>query len=82
MSKLWRESMPIDMELMGDQPAAFTLNHQYHLIDSVENRWRADQQWRDGPTRDYFLVVTHRGMWGIIFQDLIKGEWFMQAVID
>jgi hypothetical protein len=82
MSKLWREPTLIEVEVNGEQPAALRVNGQRHQVQTIETRWRVDERWRGGPARDYFLVVTDRGMWGIVYQDLVTRSWFLQGVYD
>lgn len=82
MSRLWREPVPIEVESAADQPAVLHLNGQRHRIQSIENHWRVDERWRDGPARDYFLVVTDRDLWAIIYRDLIAQVWFLQGIYD
>ena len=82
MSKLWREPTPIEVEVNGKRPVALHINGQRHQVQAIETRWRVDERWRGGPARDYYLVVTDRGMWGIVYQDLVHDAWFLQAIYD
>ena len=49
---------------------------------AIETRWRVDERWRGGPARDYYLAVTDRGLWGIVYRDLVSQTWYLQGVYD
>ena len=82
MSRIWREPTPIRVEVAGEQPALLYVRGQRHAVRAIETRWRVDERWRGGPARDYFLVVTDRGLWGIVYQDLVSQGWYLQGVYD
>ena len=82
MSRIWREPVPIRVEVTGEGPTALSIHGQRHQVQAVETRWRVDERWRGGPARDYFLVVTDRGLWGIVCQDLVSQGWYLQGIYD
>lgn len=83
MSKILRDPTPIEVQHNGDQPVAFRLNGRpRNTVQRIEERWRVDERWRGGPARDYFLVVTDRGLWAIVYHDLAAERWYLQGIYD
>lgn len=50
------------------------------VIESVLESWRIeDEWWRHLISRRYFEVILEGGGRVVLFEDLVRGEWFVQT---
>ena len=62
-----------------DIPIAIEYNKTLRSIEAVLEIWRVDDEWwRDQIARRYIEVVLEGGKHVVLFEDLLKGTWFVQ----
>lgn len=62
-----------------DIPIAIDYNGSIRPIEAVLEIWRVDDEWwRDQIARRYIEVVLEGGKHVVLFEDLLKGTWFVQ----
>ena len=62
-----------------DIPIAIQYNNTHRSIETVREMWRVDDEWwRDQIARRYIEVVLEGGKHVVLFEDLLKGTWFVQ----
>lgn len=50
------------------------------VVEAVLETWRIDDEWwRQLISRRYFAVLLDGGGRVVLFEDLVTGEWFIQA---
>ncbi len=60
-------------------PTAVEYNGTLRSIEAVLEIWRVDDEWwRDQIARRYIEVVLEGGKHVVLFEDLLKGTWFVQ----
>src|SRR5215468_4697945 len=82
MSHLWMQGDPIEVlpDEMGT-PSSFTWHGQSHQITGIANRWLIDEGWwQERVKRQYFKLRTASGFLVIIYQDLLRNQWYLQRL--
>jgi hypothetical protein len=82
MTQLWPEGLPIQVELIDGKPAAFFWQHHRRLIRVIDHWKIHDDWWHDEVWRYYLLVETVDGLLGVLYQDLLTGQWFLERLYD
>lgn len=84
MTRFWPGGLPIDVTPDAlAAPAAFVLRRQRHVVARVVKRWRVDEGWWAARVwREYFQVITDRGLLALLYHDVRAGQWRLQRVYD
>lgn len=85
MTRLWSEGEPLKLWSREGIPAHFTWQGESHHVLDVCNRWRIHTRWWEPEHtiwREYWKVVTDRGLLCLIYQDQFSHTWFLARVYD
>lgn len=85
MTRLWPEGEPV--EIWGEEEAlsGFVWQGTSHRVVETCNRWRVHTRWWEPDKaiwREYIKVATGTGLLCLLYQDLLKGDWFLARVYD
>jgi hypothetical protein len=85
MTRLWPEGERVEAWSEGERPVAFRWHSELHRVQDVCNRWRIHACWWEPERaiwREYYKVVTDRGLLCLIYRDLLSGGWFLSRIYD
>jgi Domain of unknown function (DUF6504) len=84
MTRLWPNGSPIQVVQNGEGlPEHLVWQGQKYAVVEITRRWRIRSDWwRELLWRDYFKLITDRGLLIIIFHDLQEDAWYVQHLFD
>jgi hypothetical protein len=68
-----------------NMPSGFVWQGTSHHIEKSYIRWRVHTRWwepGEAIWREYIKVETDTGLLCLLYQDLLKGGWFLARVYD
>jgi hypothetical protein len=85
VTRLWPEGEPV--EIWGEEAAlsGFVWQGTRYCVVETCNRWRVHTRWWEPDKaiwREYIKVATGTGLLCLLYQDLLKGDWFLARVYD
>jgi hypothetical protein len=64
-------------------PRRFTIRQRVFTVAQVLERSRLDVGlWRWRVIREYFTLLTDRGLLVVIYRDVRGGQWYLDQVLD
>ena len=84
MNRVWQEGLPVTVATDDrGQPLRFTWLARTHPVVEIVSYWRVDYEWwQQRIWRDYFQVCTGTGLLVVLYEDLIRTEWFLHRLYD
>ena len=72
---------PVDVSLGADGlPTEIVEPPSRRAVETVRDSWRLDDEWWRVPIRRRYVdVILEGGGRMVLFEDLVTGEWFVQA---
>jgi hypothetical protein len=85
VTRLWRESEPVETWGEETMPDGFVWQGSPHRILEIGNRWRVHTCWwapDETLWREYLKVTTDTGLLCLLYRDLPSGNWFLARLYD
>ena len=85
MTRLWPEGEPVEIWGEEESLSGFVWRGTSHRVVETCNRWRVHACWWEPDKaiwREYVKVATGTGLLCLLYQDLLKGRWFLARVYD
>ena len=81
MSPFWSDGLAISVHHSQDQPHEILWQGQWRPVTTLSRHWRVHTFWWQGKElwRDYWEVAMP-GILGVVYQDLVNREWYMERV--
>jgi len=81
----WADGQPIEGTRRADgTPVRFRCRMTEHVVTHVSVRWRVHTAWwtEHEIWRDYWEVVTSTRLLVVIYEDRIRGGWWLERVYE
>jgi hypothetical protein len=85
VTRLWLEGEAVQIWGGEGIPSGFAWKGVAHRVLKVCNRWRVHTRWWEPDQaiwREYVKVATDTGLLCLLYQDLLKGGWFLSRIYD
>ncbi len=72
---------PVDVIADAEgRPIRVKGDREWCAVTSIRESWRIDDEWwRLTISRAYFTVILNEGRLATLYQDLVTGDWYLQA---
>ena len=84
MTHVFADGMPIVVtaDALGT-PQTFVWACQRERVAQILERWLIDVGWWERRIwREYFALITQRGLLVVIAHDVLAGEWYLERLYD
>jgi hypothetical protein len=84
MTLFFADSVPIRVtaDALGT-PKAFVWQGRRERVAHVLERWLIDVGWWEQRVwREYFALITQRGLLVVIARDVVGGRWYLEQLYD
>lgn len=83
MTRLYKDARTLDVQTRDDIPIAIQWGSAWHPIQHITLSWQMDVNWwRERIYRDYYKVLTQKGLILVIYHDLLTDLWAIQRIYD
>ena len=85
MTRLWLAGGAVRIWGGEGAPSGFVWQGVSHRVLMVCNDWRVHTRWWEPDQaiwREYVKVATDTGLLCLLYQDLLKGGWFLSRIYD
>lgn len=67
-------------------PTTFYWRGHWERVRAIESTWEVTANWWRGAAtatqRRYYRLITRDGLWCVVYQDLVSGDWLLEQVLD
>ncbi|MCY4072375.1 MAG: hypothetical protein OXG60_13850 [Chloroflexi bacterium] len=83
MTRLYKDARTLDVQTRDAIPIAIQWRQAWHPIQHITLSWQMDVNWwHERIYRDYYKVLTQKGLVLVIYHDLLTDLWAIQRIYD